>query len=249
MGRVAALLFFISGVSIAQGHVGTISTIFVDTTRGTLESTCWTGGEELPCNSLELALEGAKNTSSSVVIVKQCNVGRQKVDFEECSSWFTNNRTCECGNDLDGVVRCNSTLREVAILDCYCMTLDEDSGSVVAGACFYNCENQPKGTSQDIVYHRLPSNVSRLNKAMCGSLNRRGRLCGQCKDGYLPPVYSYDLTCRKCSPASYHWVIYILVAFVPLTVFLLIVLWFRISATSARLNAFVIVTVIFTIIF
>ena len=119
------------------------------------------------------------------------------------------------------------------------MMFDEDSWSVVAGACFYNCEN---GSSYDKLYHRLPSNVSKLNEAMCGSLNQQGRLCGQCKDGYLPPVYSYDLTCRKCSPASYHWVIYILVAFLPLTVFLLIVLWFRISATSARMNAFVTVS-------
>ena len=169
------LLYSVLG-EIVQCHVETIPTIFVDTTRGTLESTCWTGGEELPCNSLELALEGAWNINSSVVIVKQYKFGNQEVHFRNgsCSSWFTNNETCECGNDLDRVVRCNSTLREVDILDCYCMTLDEDSGSVVVGACFYNCEHQPKETSRDIFNHRLPSNGSQLNEAMCGSLNRQG---------------------------------------------------------------------------
>ena len=74
---------------------------------------------------------------------------------------------------------------------------------------------------------------------MCGHLNRSGQLCGECRTNYSPPVYSYDLECTMCSDGQYNWMKYVAIAFVPLTVFLALVLCFRISATSPQLNAFV----------
>ena len=74
---------------------------------------------------------------------------------------------------------------------------------------------------------------------MCGPFNRSGQLCGHCKKGFVPLLYSYDLTCIQCSDAHYHLPMYIVVAFLPLTLFLLLVLFCRISATSAKLNAVV----------
>ena len=38
----------------------------------------------------------------------------------------------------------------------------------------------------------MPSNASQLDKMMCFPYNRRGLLCGECKDGYGPAVYSFD---------------------------------------------------------
>ena len=77
-----------------------------------------------------------------------------------------------------------------------------------------------------------------LNNATCGRFNRDGQLCGKCKEGYHPPVYSYDVQCMKCS-GKYAWMKYIAVAFGPLTVFFLFVMCFRISATSPKMYAFV----------
>ena len=74
---------------------------------------------------------------------------------------------------------------------------------------------------------------------MCGLFNRRGQLCGQCEEGYVSPVYSYDLQCTKCSVTSYNWEKYILAAFGPLTLFLLIIFLFRINVTSPPLINFV----------
>ena len=48
------------------------------------------------------------------------------------------------------------------------------------------------------LYIQLPDNVSLLNEFMCGPLNREGRLCGRCKDGYGIALYSYTLECSKC---------------------------------------------------
>ena len=117
------------------------------------------------------------------------------------------------------------------------MTYNESTG-VVAGPCFYNCEIIPKG-QEDMLYRPLPHHVEDLNSAMCGQFHRSGQLCGSCEEGYSPLVYSYDLQCFNCTDSHYNWVKYVTAAFIPLTVFFIIILWCRISATSPQLYAFV----------
>ncbi|CAI8009090.1 hypothetical protein GBAR_LOCUS6154 [Geodia barretti] len=53
--------------------------------------------------------------------------------------------------------------------------------------------------SSNRMYSEMPSNASQLDEVMCGPYNRRGLLCGECKDGYGPAVYSFDQKCAKCS--------------------------------------------------
>jgi len=67
---------------------------------------------------------------------------------------------------------------------------------------------------------------------MCGHLNRTGRLCGQCKEGFSSLVYSYDLWCVECSHTHYNWLKYIPAAYLPLMVFFIIIL------SSPQVNAF-----------
>ena len=74
---------------------------------------------------------------------------------------------------------------------------------------------------------------------MCGHLNRGGQLCGKCKENYSIPVYSYEMKCVQCSTSPFNWVKYVLAAFLPLTVFFVLVLSCRLSATSPKLFAFV----------
>ena len=64
-------------------------------------------------------------------------------------------------------------------------------------------------------------------------------MCGSCEEGYSPLVYSYDLQCFNCTDSHYNWIKYVTAAFVPLTVFFIVILWCRISATSPKLYAFV----------
>ena len=106
------------------------------------------------------------------------------------------------------------------------------------GACLYGCiQVRPKYA--DPLYRLLPHTTEELNNATCGRFNRDGQLCGRCKEGYYSPVYSLDVRCLKCSNSGYAWLKYIAVAFGPLTVFFLLVMCFRISATSPKLYAFV----------
>ena len=254
MIMIAVFLTLVASVC-AHGTYG--KAIFVNTT-GINSTACWTGGDELPCKDLDLALEGARKLNSTVVFTDQCECSDKEIDIasiekpndlvvfdqnQTCPQvWFiprNDSQQCDCGSDISGHVYCNSTLGALGILDCYCMTYDVSMENVVVGACIFSCENVLTERIHDGLYHYLPNNTSELNRVMCEPFNRAGQLCGQCQEGYGIPLYSYDLKCIKCSGTHYHWLLYIVVAYFPLTLFLLLVLCCRISATSAKLNAFV----------
>ena len=218
--------------------------IYIDEVNGTLDPHCWQNGDELPRNGIEVALDGMKLHNSTLVVVKpncKCKELQESVDdvpHQHCPTWFipdpSSNGTCKCGDDIHGAVRCNNSTKEAAILSCYCMTYNESTGPVV-GICFYNCvHNVLKGD----LYHLLPSDVTELNN-MCGYFNREGQLCGKCKENYSIPVYSYDLNCVQCPNSPFNWIKYILAAFLPLTVFFVLMVSCRLSATSPKLFGFV----------
>ena len=270
-GAVAALL--VTLVVGVQGH----QIIYVDTENGTLNSSCWEGGLDQPCGSLELADTGAQRYNSTIAVLLRygssnntptiphntpqalsypplptagtvscrCNglasnqndLESTQFGHESCPTWFEpSNGKCKCGKTIHDIVKCDQTLQEVAILDCYCMTHNESTGTVV-GACFYNCVSDKD--LQDVVYRPMPNTVENLTQYMCGYFNRDGQLCGECKTNYSPPVYSYDLHCTMCTDDQYNWMKYVAIAFAPLTIFLVLVLCCRISATSPKLYGFV----------
>ena len=141
------------------------------------------------------------------------------------------NGTCHCGNDLDGIVNCDADTTELSVIDCYCLTVEyTEAGAVfpVVGGCIFNCVNV---TDNDIIFHGVPSN--------CGSLKRQGTLCGQCLDGYAIPAYSYRLECIRCDSALENWGLYVTYAFLPLTFFIGITLVLRINVFAPKLYTFV----------
>ena len=138
---------------------------------------------------------------------------------------------CECGNTMYGVVRCDPNTLQLEILQSYCMTHSSALGTTI-GHCIVTLLH---------LYTTLynASNVSTLNVAMCGGLHRTGQLCGGCEKGYAPPVYSYGLACVECSDYKYHWIKFVAMALLPLTVFYVAVLILRISALSPNLDIFI----------
>ena len=220
--------------------------ICVDEANGTLD--CWENRAKY--TSAGLSLDGGELYNSTLAAVKHecmCTELQKSVPDATCDppcpTWFFLwNGTCRCGDNVHDAVRCNDSTKEASILDCYCMTYNKSTGPVV-GACFYNCENPTVNPLlKDEVYHLLPSDVTELNDNMCGHLNREGQLCGKCKKYYSTPVYSYDLKCVYCSTSPFNWVKYILAAFLPLTVFFVLVVSCRLSATSPKLFAFVFIS-------
>ena len=256
MAYSTAIIFAILS-ALAEVEFGTVdghSIVYVDTENGTLNNSCWKGGPDLPCRSLELGLEGAKRHDTKVAILvnrgaifSNTTVRIKNADNDSnsysmgCPPWLVHspsgNGTCECSNTSKDIVRCNESLQESSILDGYCMTYSESTGTVM-GACLYGfVPVRPKNA--DPLYTLLPHTTEELNNATCGRFGRDGQLCGRCKPGYHPLVYSVDVRCMKCSDSRYAWIKYIAVAYIPLTVFFLLVTCFRIRATSPKLYAFV----------
>ena len=173
--------------------------------------------------------------------VRAIDSDSETTDGIECVTWmYYSNQTnqCVCGTKHHDIVKCNAALNETYILDCHLMTFDQASKQVIAGLSFYGCLNQLHITD---IYHLVPANRSQINVAMCSTFHRDGRLCGACSDGYSPLVYSYDLHCKQCSDAEnkYNWAIFIAVAFIPLTVFYVLVILFKFNANSPVLQGYV----------
>ena len=161
-----------------------------------------------------------------------------------CPPWFipdSNSTTgCKCGSTYRNIVKCDNVSQRSYLLICYAMTYDQNSQTeAVVAHSFFGCLFR---TEPNSFYVSLPHTVSELNQMMCGHANREGQLCGRCKDGFAVPIYSYDMACVRCSEHTTNWVKYIAAAFLPLTAFLVTVVVFRISACSAHLHGFVLVS-------
>ena len=158
-----------------------------------------------------------------------------------CPTWQFYNITskiCECGKDIQKAVLCNETTNNVGLLDCYCMTLDQRDGQLKVGKCFIGCEHSM--SRRDVIYNWLPQNKQMLNGWLCGGFNKNGTFCGACQKGYSRVVYSYDLNCRKCTSSySQNIAKFVGAMFGPLTLFYMVVVVFKVSATSPQLNLYI----------
>ena len=72
-------------------------------------------------------------------------------------------------------------------------------------------------------------------------------MCGECIADHAPAVYSYDLACVECQDYKYNWLKYIVVAYVPLTVFYILIVSLRISVSSALMVVYVTVSQIIAV--
>ena len=154
-----------------------------------------------------------------------------------CPHWLfpmhteNGNTTCECGDSVEGAVLYNSDTQKVDVRRCYCMTYSRDNTSLVVGRCWYGCYFA-EYTDITNFYYPLPLNISQV----CDHFHRDGQLCGKCKDGFAPPMYSYDSSCVNCTEYSSRWAKYMAIAFLPPTALFVVVVTFWVSATSGLLN-------------
>ena len=136
------------------------------------------------------------------------------------------------------------TEANVGVLFGYCLTQNSKQRDLVVGACPHNHLPHSLITNQyKAPYFQVPNDISQLDSAMCQQLGgyRTGQLCGQCVDGYSPPVYSYYTQCIRCSTGTNNWPKYLAVSLLPTTVFFLVLLIFRFRATSPRLNGYILI--------
>ena len=181
--------------------------------------------------------------SNELVLDNDLPTSLQCEENSDCATWFgCNNHTCECNAEPEHIIKCDG--ERAAVLACYCATttgeneFSSDHGLIV-GSCIFNCWRRPGHTILDSQYFVLPRNSSNLNNDTCGWLKRTGSLCGKCLPNHSPTVYSYSLKCVECPHGHNNWWLFILLAFVPLTIFYIIILLLNINVASSSLHAFV----------
>ena len=128
-------------------------------------------------------------------------------------------KQCECQSSslsvAETVLTCDN---DRAILGYnFCMTYKEETNTVSASFCSYFELNDHNISEPGFI--SLPENISELNDYMCGPMNRKGIVCGECIDGYGPSVTLPKFICSDCSNAWYGVPLYLLLELVPVTVF------------------------------
>ena len=155
-----------------------------------------------------------------------------------CPTWYRNTSGhCECGVELSGQIICHEDENTVDVSMGLCMTLDYSTEVVLAGYCPYGYISNMTNR----MYSTLPTDPTHLNEKTCGPYNREGLLCGYCIEGFGPAVYSTDLSCANCTDISTGLAImcYLLLQFLPLTVFFLLIAIFHFNITSGPMLGYV----------
>ena len=154
--------------------------------------------------------------------------------------WFYFNSTTKAYN-------CTKICSKITGIECfesgpalafgYCATYSEDTRSL---SIISECPYFQYGVYNVTVplYIPIPTTLSELNDYTCGPLHRKGFVCSECVDGFGPSLTSFGLRCVDCTDAWYRVPLFLVVEFVPITVFYIIVVTFQISVTSAPMPCF-----------
>ena len=124
----------------------------------------------------------------------------------------------------------------------FCTTYEESTTLLSLSPCPYYVTTGYNMSEFDPGTILLPKNLSMLNDYMCTPMNRKGRVCSECIEGFGPAVMSpgYRIPCSRCTSTNWHVVpVYLLLEFGPVTVFYLIILVFQISMTTAPMTCFI----------
>ena len=176
--------------------------------------------------------------SGILVVAGEVNVESFDVLEEtyKCKSWSIqdSNGTCQCA-PRNHYVQCYASPKAKATELKYqsCATYDNTTSTAYVGACPFNHLHVRYGR-QFVTDIPVP-NIN-VTSFMCGPLNRTGVLCSQCKEGLGPALLNYSYPCLKCS--GYNWASYFTATLLPATVFLGVIVIFRIDTFSPSLSYF-----------
>lgn len=160
------------------------------------------------------------NTKKCVYSLNTSLLYTEIKEFNSCLPWhYSEINQCKCGKIPNRILQCSND--QLSVLDCFCITYNQEEDLTEAGSCFYNCNQVQYSDLSDMVYHTLPTNISELNRAMCSKFNREGTLCGSCRENFYPLVHSFNLTCVKCPHGQSNWwkyVVYMLSFHLPYSI-------------------------------
>ena len=190
---------------------------------------------------LLVALTSAAKSFATGHTISQCLSSTDKYPCETNGSFYCPppsyysaiESTCKCASTENDILQCNSN-GQVYVLESYCATFSESENMTEFGRCYYN--SLLFGNTN---YHSLPFDRTEWNEVTCRNFKRTGTLCGGCEDNHTILAYSFDLSCVKCTTGKLLVWLYIFAAFLPMTLFYILVMLFNCNISSSRYHGFV----------
>ena len=191
-----------------------------------------THGEVTNLSLTTISQSFSMNARKEVDLRSHCNLSLMCSESDICPpGLFCEEGACQCADLYPfDIISCNGTAS--SLLDCNCATWDRDRNVTLTGACVYSCF--------EVYYVPLPQEIDKLNDKMCKQWNRTGALCGRCLPDHYPLAYSFNLTCVLCPHVGWNWFRYMMAAYLPLTLFYVVILFLKINVTSSYLLAVVV---------
>ena len=156
-----------------------------------------------------------------------------------CPPWLQPGNTsagepsCVCPvENWKDILKCDEVHQQSFLRTGYCMTYS--NSTLFLAGCLYVY----KGINSS-VFISLPENLSDLNTIFCDSQNRKGLLCGECKEHFGISVLSNSYRCEDCRKTPHGVLRYLALQFIPLTAFFFFILLTRISVTKPPMSTFV----------
>ena len=184
-----------------------------------------------------------------------CSTGDDdRLNHQACPAFFVyTDHSCHCGLSMDEettlyhwtwhILKCHITANttDAYLNSAYCMSYNESTGIVITlcpyNSCYQREENRCIG--RGLRFIKIPRDPLLINDIMCGEIGRTGFLCSRCKEGLGPAVFHYGLPCVKCLGNTRGWLLYFTLAFLPSTLFFLLLTALQIHLSSASLNSMV----------
>ena len=171
-----------------------------------------------------------------------------KSDEDGCPTWMypvnNSNSTnqCTCGISHHYDIICDSSRKELQIIDGLVMTYDDKTNKVIAGYTLFGLTKK-SSEIRDKVYRKVPLNKTLLNSDMCHRFHRKGQLCGACREDHIPQIYTFDFSCKRCSrsDSGNNLMLLFLLAFGPITLFYIFATLFKFNANSPKIHAYVLI--------
>ena len=194
-----------------------------------------------------LSIPATCNATSLRAVHHQSQLDQQKVPFmnydqEDCPPWFYSDEgSCKCLAFYRARCFDNKAYLSAGFCATFDTSTDSDSDILSLGECpsYYGFTFTKWNR---LWFIQMPDNVSELNDYMCGPLNRKGRLCSECKDGYglgTTSVGFQYFECTECAGAWYGVPLFLFLEMFPLTVLYFIILLFQVNITSGSIPCFI----------
>ena len=153
-----------------------------------------------------------------------------------CPLWYVEQKgKCNCVNELDGLIECDSSRDILNVKKGMCLTWDDKTDSVRASYCLFIPINQQTCKTS---HYKISTNMSgpKLNTWMCYGVNREGAQCKQCISGYGPAAFSDRVSCADCSKHRHMWILNLLLQLLCLTIMFVIIMFLQIKGTASPWN-------------